>query len=311
LIERVDLTKPASPLATRTIEAPLFPSATGGSAAANGTVLAGATAFIRSLVALPNGTLISLTQSGFTVLPLNFDATTVRPVVTDVVNTPDGSHNLTGGALISVLGSNLAQTTVSSSANPAPTVLGDSCVTVNGGVIPLFKVSPPEIDAQLPLTVGSGGTLIVYTPGGVSDPFTLGAIRSTAPSVIQVPEPGTNNLVPAVYRAGNGILVTLTNPVHKGDQLNIYASGLGPTIPAVEAGTQAPSNPPAVAVNKPVVTLDGATCPVLSAILVPGQIGIYQIIVNVPKGIQQGQFIPLMVSQVGGPPSIVYVRVVE
>ena len=177
-------------------------------------------------------------------------------------------------------------------------------------MIPLFTVSPPEIDAQLPLSIGSGGTLIVYTPGGVSDPFTLGSITPTSPSISQVIDTGTNNLVPAVYRAENGILVTLTNPVHKGDQLIIYASGLGPTIPAVEAGAQAPSNPPAVVVTKPVVTLDGATCPVVSAILTPGQIGIYQVIVNVPKGIQQGLFIPLTISQ-GGSTSIVYVRVVE
>ena len=38
LIQRVDLAKPASPLGTRTIEAPVFPTATGGSNAANGTV---------------------------------------------------------------------------------------------------------------------------------------------------------------------------------------------------------------------------------------------------------------------------------
>jgi len=65
-----------------------------------------------------------------------------------------------------------------------------------------------------------------------------------------------------------------------------------------------------VVITKPVVTLDGATCPVVSAILTPGQIGIYQVIVNVPKGIQQGLFIPLTISQ-GGSTSIVYVRVVE
>src|SRR5439155_1665200 len=75
LIERVDLSNPANVLATRIIEAPRFPTAS----AAGSTVTAGgpttaASAFIRSPVTLPNGSIISLTQSGFTVLPSNFDA---------------------------------------------------------------------------------------------------------------------------------------------------------------------------------------------------------------------------------------------
>src|SRR5207249_11490652 len=84
LIERLDLgTPPKAMVSTRTIEAPVFPTATGGSTAATGTVIAGATAFIRSLATLPNGNLISLTQSGFTVLSLNFDATTAKPIVSN------------------------------------------------------------------------------------------------------------------------------------------------------------------------------------------------------------------------------------
>ena len=309
LIERIDLSKPASPLGTRTVEAPVFPSATGGSTAANGTTLKGASAFIRSLAGTANGNLISLTQSGFTVLPPSFDATTAKPVISSVVNTSDQTQPLTAGGLISVLGSNLAQATVSSSASPAPTVLGDSCATLNGNVIPLFLVSRTQINGQLPLS-GSTGQLIVYTPGGVSDPFSV-TTQPTAPAVFQIPSaPGATDTIPAVYRAATGLPVTLTNPVHKDDELIIYASGLGPTNPLVEAGTTAPSNPPAVVVLKPVVTLDGATCPVFYAILAPGQIGVYQIRVSVPQGVQQGLFIPLTISQ-GTSISTVYVRVVQ
>src|SRR6185295_10088814 len=108
------------------------------------------------------------------------------------------------------------------------------------------------------LSSPASGQLIVYAPGGVSDPFTITTLP-TAPAVIQIPDPpGSTNTVPAVYRTETGLLVTLTNPVHKGDQLTIYLSGLGPTTPLVQAGNQAPSNPPAVLVTKPVVTLDGA-----------------------------------------------------
>jgi uncharacterized protein (TIGR03437 family) len=97
--------------------------------------------------------------------------------------------------------------------------------------------------------------------------------------------------------------------VHKGDHLIIYASGLGPTNPPVDAGTVSP-NPPAVVLFKPEVTLGGVSCPVTFAGLTPGQIGVYQINVNVPQGVTQGLMIPLTVTQ-GTNSSTVYVRVVQ
>ena len=59
-------------------------------------------------------------------------------------------------------------------------------VTVNGGVIPLFLVSPTRINSQLPLSTPASSQLIVYTPGGVSDPFNF-KTQATAPAVVQIP----------------------------------------------------------------------------------------------------------------------------
>ena len=271
--------------------------------------------FTRSVAPLSNGNaIIVLTQSGFTVLPSNFDATSstttsARPQISNVVSTADRSQPLTAGGLISVLGTNFSDTTVSSNASPLPTVLGGSCVTVNGSVIPLFMVSPSQINAQLPLTTGTTGQLIVYGPGGASNPFNL-SVAPSAPSVLQVPGAvGSTILVPAVFREQSSLPVNLVDPIHKGDHLIIYASGLGPTDPPVDAGSVSPT-PAAVVLLKPVVTLGGVTCPVTFAGLTPGQIGVYQINVNVPQGVTQGLSVPLTVCQ-GTSCSTVYVRVVQ
>ena len=242
VLARVDLTQGTPVNPTRTVESTVepFPIVVPPTPAAGSPPLPpqpdpNVSPFTRTVVPLPNGNaIILLTQSGFTVLPPNFDAATAPPHVSNVVNTADPTQPLTGGGLISVEGSNLSSMTVSSSGSPLPTTLAGSCVTVNGSVIPLFMVSPPDINAQLPLNT-VGGQLIVYTTGGVSNPFTLN-VQPTAPSVIQVPNPPSNTMVAAVYRAENHLLVTLTNPVHKGDHLIIYASGLGPTNPPVDAG---------------------------------------------------------------------------
>ena len=102
----------------------------------------------------------------------------------------------------------------------------------------------------------------------------------------------------------------MVDPIHKGDHLIIYASGLGLTSPPVDPSSVSPSNPPAVLVAQPKVSLGGVNCPVTFAGLTPGQIGIYQINVNVPQGVTQGLSVPLEVSQ-GGNSSTVYVRVVQ
>ena len=267
--------------------------------------------FTRTIAPLSNGNaIVLLTQSGFTVLPPNYDAATAPPQVSNVVNTADSSQPVTGGGLITVNGANLAPAPVSSNASPLPTVLGGSCVTVNGSVIPLFMVAPSQINAQLPFSVNGSGQLIVYAAGGVSAPFTFNA-QGTAPSVIQVPgAAGSGALIPAIYRASDNLLVSLTNPVHKGDKLIIYVSGLGPTTPPVNAGQTSPSNPPAVVLTAPTVTLGGVTLAVTFAGLTPGQIGVYQINVDVPQGVTQGLSVPLTITQ-GSASSTVGVRVVQ
>jgi uncharacterized protein (TIGR03437 family) len=319
ILQRVNLSQGGNLPPTRTVESTVVPfpivvpiTPVPGAAPVAATTDPNVSPFTRSVAPLSNGnTIILLTQSGFTVLPQNFDAATAPPQITAVVNTADRSQPLTAGGLIGVLGSNLSQITVSTSQSPLPTVLGNSCVTVNGSVIPLFLVSPSQINAQLPLTVGAAGQLIDYTPGGVSNSFSLGSIQPTAPSVLQVPSgPGSSTLVPAVFRAASSLPVNLVDPIHKGDHLIIYASGLGPTTPSVDAGSVSPSNPSAVVLLTPVVTLDGVTCPVTFAGLTPGQIGVYQIDVNVPQGVTQGLSVALTVSQ-GTSASTVYVRVVQ
>jgi uncharacterized protein (TIGR03437 family) len=318
VLQRVDLTLGTGTKPTRTVESPIVPTpivipATPkpGDPPLPPAPDPNVSPFTRTLAPLANrNAIVLLTQSGFTVLPWDYDATTTRPQISRVVNTADPNQSLTGGGLVSIYGTNLSRTTVSTTQSPLPTVLGGTCVTVNDLVIPLFLVSPTQVNGQL-LAVSSGGQLVVHTPDGSSDPFTIN-VQGNAPSVVQVPSgPGSADTVAAVYRAANNLPVTLTNPIHKGDHLIIYASGLGPTSPSVDAGQPAPANPLAEVINKPTVTLDGATCPVTAAFLAPGQIGIYRVEVNVPQGVQQGLTIPLSISQGGGTVSTVYVRVVQ
>ena len=129
-------------------------------------------------------------------------------------------------------------------------------------------------------------------------------IQPTAPSVFRTTAVGGSDNLATVYRAENNELVSDSNPVRAGDELVIYATGLGRTSPAVEAGTAAPSEPLALAMTTPEVSLDGAPVAVDYAGLTPGGIGVYQINVRVSAKPASGATVPLTIRQGGGATTI-------
>src|SRR6185436_12306771 len=141
------------------------------------------------------------------------------------------------------------------------------------------------------------------TEGGVSDNLNI-TVLPTAPSVFRANSEAGEATVLRADRS----LVSASNPVREGDELVIFATGLGRTTPEIRAGQAAPSDPRSAAVIPAEVLLDGVTLQVGYAGLTPGQIGVYEINVKVPRGIRAGQDVPLVIRQ-GGMSTTVAVQV--
>ena len=99
-----------------------------------------------------------------------------------------------------------------------------------------------------------------------------------------------------MIRDDNNEPVDFTNPVHPNSELIIYVAGLGLTSPLPPLGTAAPSNPMAIVTVPPTVTLGGAPMTLVTAALVPGQIGVYAIIVKAPPVVQNSTSTPLTIT---------------
>jgi uncharacterized protein (TIGR03437 family) len=302
VVQKIDFNLEAAFRATRIVESPLFtpplPPADPNLPVTPSPVQVNSFAFKRTLAALVNrATLISLSQSGFIILPAAYDAPVPIPQIARIVNAADQTRPVAPGGLINVMGSNLSLTNIATSEIPMPTALGDSCLTVNGVAIPLLLVSSSQINAQLPFNIDGNSQMVLRTPGGVSDNMNFN-ILLTAPSVFRASAPAADSA--SVYRAANNALVSDSNPVQAGDALIIYATGLGRTSPAVETGAAAPSNPLAAAMVQPDVALDGVPLAVDYAGLTPGGVGVYQINVRVPGNINPGSSVPLTIQQGGG-----------
>jgi uncharacterized protein (TIGR03437 family) len=294
VIARVNQSNSVSP--TAMAEAPLLPTTLWP--------------FTRTLAPLADqSAVISLTVSGFTVLPWNYDAAVAPPQIASVVNAADGTTPIAPGGLISVYGQQMSPVNIATQEVPLPTALGESCLTVNGVAVPMLFVSGQQINGQLPTNVNGSATMTLFTPGGVSNNFYL-SISSAAPSIFRTGTAGPETGLATVFRDDNGQLITPTNPIHPNDTITIYATGMGLTSPLVSSGMPAPANPLPNTVIAATVTLGGFPLHVMYSGLVPGEIGVYQVNASVPFGVPQGMDIPLVVAQAGSSTTL-SVRVVN
>jgi uncharacterized protein (TIGR03437 family) len=282
--------------ATRIVEAPVVPT--------------GFQKFIRSVAPLYDRSgVIALSVSGITVLPWNYDAAVAPPKIASVVNAADGKLPVAPGGLISVYGQQMAPVNMATREVPLPTALADSCLTVNGVPVPVLFVSGGQINGQLPFNVDGNASMTLRTPGGISDNFNF-SILPAAPSIFRTGSAGSSNGLATITRADNGEFITPTNPVHPGDVITIWATGLGRTSPPIDSGMPAPSDPLPSAIIPPTVTIGGAALGIEYAGLVPGSVGLYQINAVVPGSVPLGLDIPLEVKQ-GGVSTTLSVRVVK
>ncbi|HXA52973.1 MAG TPA: hypothetical protein VNV86_21800, partial [Candidatus Acidoferrum sp.] len=266
--------------------------------------------FIRTVAPLYDRSgVIALTVSGFTVLPWNYDAAVAPPKIASVVNAADGKLPVAPGGLISVYGTQMAPVNLATKEIPLPTALADSCLTVNGVPVPVLFVSSGQINGQLPFNVDGNASMTLRTPGGISDNFNF-SILPAAPSIFRTGSAGSDNGLATITRADNGEFITPTNPVHPGDTITIWATGLGRTSPPIDSGAPAPSDPLPAAVIPTDVTLGGTALGIDYAGLVPGSVGLYQINATVPRTVPLGLEIPLVVKQ-GGVSTTLSLRVVK
>jgi uncharacterized protein (TIGR03437 family) len=312
-IERIDFNPDDGPYylqtygATSTIEAP-HTSATLQTPQV-GQIGQTISVFTRTLaVPADQSSIVMLSQSGLTILPPDFDAATMVPVVTGVTNLGNGSANVTAAEQILISGTGLAPGSAVAGVEPLPSTLGDACVTMGSEALPLFWVSPTQIRAVLPADASAAENLIVHTPGGVSSPFTF-QVQAFAPAILPV-DSGSQAGLSRVVRQKNGEVANFTNPIHAKDTISIFMTGLGPTVPAVAPGDVTPATPPSLLVTQPVVTLGGMNLNVSFAGLAPGEVSVYRVDAYVPWNIRGASQAPLVVTQ-GTASATVQVRVVN
>jgi uncharacterized protein (TIGR03437 family) len=172
-------------------------------------------------------------------------------------------------------------------AAPFGAPLGSNHV-VAGGTGAFLGVRGQGASVVLPGNIGPRIASMTEDPagrrihGGGKVHFVFELIPMTRPEIAAT----TNG--PAVTHATDFSLVTATNPAKAGEILSLFATGLGPTRPAVDAGKPFPANPVSL-VNSPVgVKVNGTAADVIGAAGYPGSVGGYQVNFRVPADVAPG-----------------------
>ena len=115
----------------------------------------------RQMVVDGNGTVYAITMSGLSVVPTSAAGGSTVPALAatkSVINANSGTAAFAPGSFVTISGTNLASTATATTL-PPPTVLGGSCVLVDGVAIPLLSTSPTQIQAQIPASIRSGSNV--------------------------------------------------------------------------------------------------------------------------------------------------------
>lgn len=149
-------------------------------------------------------------------------------------------HNTVApGSAVAVYGVNLAADVAVAPDGKLAHTLEHVSVRVGGQVVPLFFVSPGQINVQLPSNLVDGAhTLSVHLDGkpDASETFT---VARNAPGLFTT---GDGSAATAVATHQDGSVISAHSPARHGEVVTIYGTGLGPYHPAPADGVAVPSN---------------------------------------------------------------------
>jgi uncharacterized protein (TIGR03437 family) len=202
------------------------------------------------------------------------------------------------GSVISIFGANLSADSMAGPASPMVQTLDGVTVRVGDRLLPLFFVSPGQINAQLPADLAPGKAVVTVSSEGQPDVTAQFSIVADAPGLF--PQM-LNNKAYAIALRADGSMITPANPAARGEWVTIYGTGFGPTSVPRPVGLAVPASP-ALTVSDPVgLAIGGITVPVARAYALVGSVAVDAVSFTLGKDVPSGDQ-PLVLT-VGDQPS--------
>lgn len=225
------------------------------------------------------------------------------PTISGVVNGASFQPGIVANSWVTIQGAGLAPKTddwSNSIVNGAlPTSLDGVSVTMGGKPAYIYYITPSQLNVLAPDLTPGPVSVVVTTPSGSSPPVTVTA-GLYGPAFFLWPASqvvATRQDYSLAVKAGTfaGASTVAAKP---GDILVLWATGFGPTSPAVTPGFAVPGDKAYSTSTPPAVTIGNISALVYGAALAPGSVGLYQIAIQVPASLADGDW-PIQAS-IGG-----------
>jgi uncharacterized protein (TIGR03437 family) len=165
-------------------------------------------------------------------------------------------------------------------------------VTVGGKPAYVYFISPTQINAVAP-DAGTGSLgVTVGTPSGTSAVANVTS-QALGPAFFLWPgnQPVATRNADASFAVKPGTFAGATTVAAKpGDVLILWGTGFGPTNPTTTIGQQTPSDRVYNTASPVTVTINNTSATVFGAALAPGFAGLYQVAIQVPASLADGDW---------------------
>jgi len=211
-----------------------------------------------------------------------------------IVNGASFQAGIVSNAWLSIFGTNLSSIT-DSWANAIvngslPTSLDGVSVIVGGEPAYISYISPTQINALAP-NVGPGVVSVTVTnSSGASSPVT-GIAQIAQPAFFQ-----WGNYAVATHQdyslaVKNGAISGVTTvPAAPGEVIILWGTAFGPTSPPAPVGSEVPSGVTYNTADRVTVTVGSTAATVYGAALSPGYAGLYQVAIQIPTSLADGDY---------------------
>lgn len=218
------------------------------------------------------------------------------------------------GSIASIFGANLGYTGLDAGFVPLPSTVDSTTAIINGIPVPLFFVSPTQINFQIPWELaGQTEASLTVLVGGLASTPQIVRLSPTSPGLFAVDRTGSGQGAILIsgsseFAAPSGsVRGQAARPVRRAETISVYCTGLGPVTSQPTTG-----EPPAelsLTALTPEVTVGGVPAAATFSGLAPGFVGLYQVNVAVPQDAPTGSAVPVVLTMQGGRSNVVTIAI--
>lgn len=233
---------------------------------------------------------------------LGFSGGAAIPIISSVQNGASFQNGFAPGSWMTIKGVNLSGVTdtwANSIVNgQLPTTLDGVSVSVGGQLAYIYYVSASQINVVVPNIEPGLVNVTVMTSGGTSAPFSATAQTYQPAFFLASGSYAVATHLDYSLALKNGTIQGVTTVAAKpGETIVLWGTGFGPTNPAAPQGVEVPASAFPTA-NPVTVTVGTQTATVFGAALAPGLAGLYQVAIQIPASLPNGDY--AVVATAGG-----------